>query len=438
MSRRSWWQTWGVALWLAALASFAPTARGADDAPDVETLVSLLELVLDADHDSARKSLAIIAEKVQSRELAGETLKALRERLDKLLDPILAGPADHPLHVDAALTAATWGHPKGLERLRAAAGDPRRPEETRRQAIEILAFVGDSSLLELLPQLLADRALASSDLRGATLAALGRWDEPKVAPIVLASYAKLEPESQARAIELLAQRPAWAKPLLEAIGRGDVPRSALNANQVARLQHARDPELQALVRRQWGTLRTERNPAREKVIAEARRLLAEKSGDPHRGHKVFHKVCGQCHKIHGTGQEVGPDLTANGRSTFEQLLSNVLDPSLVIGPSYQARTIITSDGRVLTGLLVEDSEQRVVLKMQGGKLEAVAREDVDELRVSQLSLMPEGLETQLPPEEFVDLFAFLVLDKPPTDPMARRIPAGEPTKEPRSPERPPM
>ena len=96
-------------------------------------------------------------------------------------------------------------------------------------------------------------------------------------------------------------------------------------------------------------------------------------GDPNAGQVVFQKVCGQCHKIHGQGQEVGPDITVNGRSSFEQLLSNVFDPSLVIGAAYQARTVATNDGRILTGLVAEDSPQRVVLKVQGGKLETIAR-----------------------------------------------------------------
>jgi putative heme-binding domain-containing protein len=130
--------------------------------------------------------------------------------------------------------------------------------------------------------------------------------------------------------------------------------------------------------------------------------------------------------LHGEGQEVGPDITVNGRGSFEQLLSNVFDPSLVIGASYQARTVITTDGRVLSGLMVEDNAQRVVLKQQGGKLETIARKDVDEVKVSPLSLMPEGIEKQYSPQEIADLFALLTLDKPPTDPAARKIPGTTP------------
>ena len=69
----------------------------------------------------------------------------------------------------------------------------------------------------------------------------------------------------------------------------------------------------------------------------------------------------------------------------------------------------------------QDNPQRVVLKQQGGKLETIPRGEVEELQVSKVSLMPEGLEKQLKPQEIADLFAFLVLDKPPTDPTARKI-----------------
>ncbi len=137
---------------------------------------------------------------------------------------------------------------------------------------------------------------------------------------------------------------------------------------------------------------------------------------------MFKNVCAQCHKIHGEGQDVGPDITVNGRASFDQLLSNVFDPSLVIGAAYQATNVTTTKGRLLTGLLVEDSPRRVVLKTQGGKLETIPRGEVEEINVSKVSLMPENLEKQLKPREIADLFAFLCLDKPPSDPTARKIP----------------
>ena len=95
--------------------------------------------------------------------------------------------------------------------------------------------------------------------------------------------------------------------------------------------------------------------------------------------------------------------------------------------AYQARTVVTDNGRALTGILVEDNDRRVVIRMQGGKLETIARENVEKITISPLSLMPEGVEKQFTPQELADLFAFLTLDKPPGDPTAVHIP-GTPIK----------
>ena len=90
------------------------------------------------------------------------------------------------------------------------------------------------------------------------------------------------------------------------------------------------------VEKAWGTVRRERSPEREQVVTEMGAYLRRHPGDPAAGARVFTRVCAQCHTIYGAGASVGPDLTANGRASFEQLLSNVFDPSLVIGPGYQA------------------------------------------------------------------------------------------------------
>src|SRR5262249_51448996 len=169
----------------------------------------------------------------------------------------------------------------------------------------------------------------------------------------------------------------------------------------------------------------ERNPEREKVVAEMGDYLRKNIGDPIAGQRVFRNFCAQCHTIYGEGGKVGPDLTSNGRGSFDQVVTSVFDPSLVIGPGYQTVTVVTKDGRNLTGLVVEDSEQRIVLNMPGEGHEAEPRNLVKYTRVSKLSMMPEGIETLLPRKDLCDLFAFLSLDKPPGDPTAKPI-AGAP------------
>ena len=81
---------------------------------------------------------------------------------------------------------------------------------------------------------------------------------------------------------------------------------------------------------------------------------------------------------------------------------------------------------MLTGLLAEDGKDRIVLKIQGGKLETIPRDQVDQFKTAEVSLMPEEIEKQLSPQEIADLFAFLCLDKPPSDPSAKPLPGAGP------------
>jgi putative membrane-bound dehydrogenase-like protein len=400
---------------------------------DPRPILDLLNL-LSASGDSggalAGRSLAILAAKVQSREIAGPRLDELRDALAPFLADALTGPSDAPLHLDAALLATTWKDPTALRAVRGVFTSVQQPHSRRLQALDALVAAGDADLLDAVGEALAGTDDHSLDFRRRTLDALGRLDLARVADVVLRAYPMLEADVKPQAIELLTGRAAWSKQLLAAIAEGRLPGNALNQNQVRKLLASKDAQLVEQVRKAWGTIRSERSPQREQVIANMRRLIRRTPGDARRGRAVFTKVCGQCHKMYGEGQEVGPDITSNGRSTFEQLLSNVFDPSLVIGASYQPRTVTTSDGRVVTGLVAEDNDQRLVLKVQGGTLETIARDDIDEIEVGKLSLMPEDLEKQLKPEEIADLFAYLTLDKPPGDPLAKQL-AGVRAPEPR-------
>jgi putative heme-binding domain-containing protein len=395
--------------------------RDPDPAPAVR-LVTLLAGGPPAAVGAARAALEALSAKVQTGEIAGPRLEALREGLRPLVRTALDDPSRSPLRFEAVVLATSWKDPEATRAAREVFRSPEAEPSRRLQALGALAAAGDREVLDAVAEALVDRRDGSSAFRGQLLAALGKLDDPRVAAVVLEGYPRLEPELRPRAIELLTQRPAWGLALIDAIGRDAVPADALNVNHVRKLLGSRDAELVRRVKARWGAVREGRNPQREQVIARMRAFLRANPGDPSAGRIVFANLCGQCHKIYGQGQDVGPDLTSNGRASFEQLLSNVFDPSLVIGPAYQATTVATADGRVLTGLLAEDNPQRIVLKTQGGKLETIPRDDVDELKVSPLSLMPEDVEKQLKPQELADLFAFLTLDRPPDDPQARPLP----------------
>jgi putative heme-binding domain-containing protein len=373
-----------------------------------------------ANADGAMRCMEKVTAKIQTGELGGAQLSSIRNRLLDVSRKLM--PQAGPVAQQAAFLAATLKDPEGLRKTRSWFGASEQPGDILDQALNALAFAGDLSILDQVLAGLADPKTGSPAFRGKMLAALERYSDPRVADGLLAIYPKMEAELRPRAIELLTERPNWAKRLIAAIGRKKISHDVLNLNQVRRLLASKDTELVKEVKAHWGTVRDDRNPDRERVVAQMGQLLRQKRGDAQAGWKVFKTVCAQCHKIYGEGVEVGPDITANGRASFEQLLSNVFDPSLVIGSGYQATTVVTTGGQLLTGLVTEDSKQRIVLKTQGGKLETIPRGEIESVLPSKLSMMPEQLEKQVSPQEIVDLFAFLTLDRPPTDPRARLIP----------------
>jgi putative heme-binding domain-containing protein len=370
--------------------------------------------------EAARDSLAIVAEEFERGTPRPGAIR-VADRLRPWVIGKLAGPVDDPFRIDALLIGCAFKDAAALRSGREAFLLGHLAEDTRVRLLTALVADGEESVLDPVEAAFVQKT-TSPVFRGKVLAVLGRLDSPKVAEVVLRNFPAMEPDLRPKAIELLTQRPAWSKALVAAIEAKAISKDALNTNQIRKLLASKDAGLAQSVKAIWGTIREGRNPQREAVIGQLRNVLRNNPGNAHAGAVVFKNLCAQCHKMYGEGQEVGPDLTSNGRASFEQLLSNALDPSLVIGEAYQATSIATTDGRVLTGLRVEDTPQRIVLKLQGGKVEAIPRDAIDEMKISPLSMMPEDLEKQLKPQEVIDLFAFLALDKPPTDPSARRIP----------------
>lgn len=397
---------------------------------DPEPVLGVLELLIDQRPDSNEtlvKCLDTLTAKIETREIAARDLAPLAKRLDEPLATLIKDPAATALYFSAARLAVGLKLPAGDDAMRRATLDPNISPADKTVAFATLIGSAESQSLAA-AMTYATQVLTSSDAKvrqqqAAIIAGLARSESPSVGGMLLSVYEKLPAAEQPKVVELLTQRTIWAKQLLAEIGAGKIPANALNTNQIARLLSNKDADLAALVKKQWGAVRTERNPDRERVIAEMRNLIRrEKPGDALAGEKVFARVCAQCHKLHGNGQDVGPDITRNGRNSFEMLLSNVFDPSLVIGAAYQPRIIETVDGRTLMGLATEDNEQRVVLKIQGGKLETIPRNQIETIAESKLSMMPEELEKQLKPEEICDLFAYLTLDKVPSDKTAQRLP----------------
>jgi putative membrane-bound dehydrogenase-like protein len=148
------------------------------------------------------------------------------------------------------------------------------------------------------------------------------------------------------------------------------------------------------------------NADRQKVIEEFA-ATAKAKGDAANGKKLFAQHCAKCHKHGGEGNQIGPDLTGFGVHPKEEILIAVLDPSRSVEGNFKAYTANTLDGRLIVGLLSSESKTAVELLDAENKRHALNRDDIDSLKESTKSLMPEGFEKQMKPQEFGDLLEFL-------------------------------
>jgi putative heme-binding domain-containing protein len=131
------------------------------------------------------------------------------------------------------------------------------------------------------------------------------------------------------------------------------------------------------------------------------------AGDQRRGAALFKEHCATCHAIQGVGQKVGPDLAAVGSRRNDILLVDILDPSRQVSADFLGYVLATRGGKVLTGMVTAETAGGVTLRREGGVEESIARTEIEELRPSGKSLMPEGFEQKMRPEQIADILEFL-------------------------------
>ncbi len=132
-----------------------------------------------------------------------------------------------------------------------------------------------------------------------------------------------------------------------------------------------------------------------------------------RGRAVFLKSCANCHQLFGDGTALGPELNGADRGNLDFLLSSLVDPSSQIRSEYQAVQVALKDGRVLHGLLADRNDAGLSLIDAERKTAKLAKDEIEEVKLSEVSLMPEGLLDTLKDDEIRDLFRYLQSASPP-------------------------
>ncbi len=366
--------------------------------------------------------------------------KALDGLAVALSDKTVSPPANWPAVRDAVAAdtllspladklAVAFRDPTAGDRATAVLTDGTRPTADRVEAVRQLARLrGPAVKRALLKVTFVDPDPA---VRVEAARQLATVPDADVAAEVLATWKTLTPPVRAELVTTLAGRKEWAKALLAGVKAGAVARTELTDNHVTRMQALKDKDVDALIATAWG--RTRPTPADLlATIDKMRDELAAGPGSFAKGKAVFAAQCQKCHQFDGAGANVGPQLDGAGRD-IEYILANVIDPNRVIGAPYFQRIVTLADGRVEQGVLAEEDDQSISVKVENGVVKRFQKADLDgPVKVVERSLMPEGLTYGMSVPDFRDLTTYLMAspfvgavtvgDKPVSVPVGGLIP----------------
>lgn len=340
--------------------------------------------------------------------LVVEVLEALidtdRPFAESILISYLAGARHAATTGDSATTAASERLRKLAaqltERAQTEALDLRLAASARNRAIELLALGSFSAAKETFTQLLGTGQPPEVQL--AAVAALRRFDDRAVAEVLLEAWPQLTPRVRTEALEVLFSRDAFLPPLLQAIEEQSIPAAEIDATRIKRLTDHSSKRIRQQARRLFSSSSRDRA-----AIVKQYEPALSLAGSAERGRTVFRQICAACHRAENEGHEIGPNLATLQNRGPEAILLNVFDPNREVNPQYVSYSVATTDGRTATGLIAAETATTLVLKRGEGVTETLLRSDIEELKSTGLSIMPEGLEKQVDLQSMADLLAYL-------------------------------
>jgi putative membrane-bound dehydrogenase-like protein len=342
--------------------------------------------------------------------LEGQKGKALLPSIPT--SPILArlGSSTHSELVNRAQQLGTlWGDPAAFQGLLRRINETSSPTEERIKAIQVARQLRNDAARDAMFQ--AVSAENPDPLIVESIRALGEIGGDAVPAKLIARWNQFSASARNAASQVLASRPAWALEFLTAVEASTISPGELPVTVIRSLAQNQDETIRERARQAIGRIR-EPDADKTQLIAEKRKVVLEGPIDFKAGYEITKQACLICHKLHGEGSEVGPDLTGVGRSTLDALLAHVIDPNQIIGKGYENVEIETKDGRSVGGRLIEDTDNHVKILSVGAREETIARSDIDSLRITENSVMPEGLE-QMPDADFRNMIWYIL--NPPGD-----------------------
>ncbi len=240
------------------------------------------------------------------------------------------------------------------------------------------------------------------DDRIAAVTELSAENDATIGPILIKAIPSATPSLRSAILQVIFSRRDYLPDLLDAIEQKIIPKATISAVQREMLLNDKNPE----IRSRANKLLSKKNSTVKKLIPQYIAAL-NKPRDVVHGREIFVKICGKCHQAHNQGVAVGPDLSSEFQRAEETIIEDILAPSQNISSAYVTYVAVTQSGQVFTGLLASESPTSITLKQPEGKQQVILRNEIEELRASDVSMMPEDLVKTLKPQDVADVIAWL-------------------------------
>lgn len=279
--------------------------------------------------------------------------------------------------------------------------DEKLPEKHRVSAMMMLGSAPANLAIPALEDLLTPSTPVT--IQEATVSSLSTIGGEAASDLLIESFSSLSPAVKKQITDALLSRQSWTKALL----------TSISDKTIAAIEMPREQK-EVLLNHPNTDIRTQARKVLASEIAGDRSAVIKKylpaisgSGQAKRGHELYTKHCASCHQVGSEGKKVGPELASVKNKSPEDLLIAIMDPNRESQANYLSYSIVTDEGRVLTGIIASETSSAVTLRKAKGEEEIILRSQIDIMKSNGISLMPAGLEKELKPDDINDLIAFI-------------------------------
>ena len=350
----------------------------------------LKKVAEDASPEFLEEAANIMAKEVADDQLAGAIQQVLEQQ-----------PNWKPVQQIAFLLGFSQQYRRPYQdQLSKAALESLLPEQPEVNRVNAIRFLKPSAKNNLLLSTLFDTD-ENVVIQNAALQKFFESEDLEAARVQLSRFAKLDVARRTSLIDGISRRRNLQIVLLESLEQQSLPLHSVPEHVRRRLNA--NPKLKA---RAAKLFETEQKSDRMKAYQDHKKAL-ELKADAGRGKPVYEKLCASCHRLGELGYNVGPDLSGLRNQPEDALLLHILVPNKEVYPTFALYTAETNDGQVYAGILSSENANSVTLTLPLGQKVDIPRSNLKSLKVSPLSLMPDGLEKGMTPQELADLLAFL-------------------------------